>query len=447
MGNRRSDGHRIAANRKGVAAGLATGVLVASMAACGNSGGGSTATGGGGTAAGAGKKLTVWIMEGTNPDSSAYFDKVKKAFKDKTQADLDVQMVPWTAAKDKFTTSIAGNTTPDVAEVGTTWTPEFADAGALADLTAKVKAANLDGDLVAGLKDAGTVDGKLYGMPWYAGIRSFLYNKDIFAKAGITTPPATWAELKDAVAKIKKADPAVTPFFIPGNSEFTATPFIWGAGGETAAKEGDKWVSKIDDAKAVEGIQFVADLALKDGASTPAAATGTEKDALTAYGKGNVGMIVSGSWTPSTLAKQAPDVAKKTGAFVFPGKDGMAPSFTGGSHLAVFEKSPNKDLAFELVKLMTTGDLAKEWGKQSNYFPGQKSLLDEQLKSGDELTKVFAKQFTQGGKTVPVTPLWGKVQAKKVIPTMTQAVLSGKADAKAGAQTAAKDMNDVFAGK
>ena len=190
------------------------------MAACGNSGGGPTATGGGGTAAGAGKKLTVWIMEGTNPDSSAYFDKVKKAFKDKTQADLDVQMVPWTAAKDKFTTSIAGNTTPDVAEVGTTWTPEFADAGALADLTAKVKAANLDGDLVAGLKDAGTVDGKLYGMPWYAGIRSFLYNKDIFAKAGITTPPATWAELKDAVAKIKKADPAVTPFFIPGNSEF-----------------------------------------------------------------------------------------------------------------------------------------------------------------------------------------------------------------------------------
>lgn len=167
-------------------------------------------------------------MEGTNPDSSAYFDKVKKAFKDKTQADLDVQMVPWTAAKDKFTTSIAGNTTPDVAEVGTTWTPEFADAGALADLTAKVKAAKLDGDLVAGLKDAGTVDGKLYGMPWYAGIRSFLYNKDIFAKAGITTPPATWAELKDAVAKIKKADPAVTPFFIPGNSEFTATPFIWG---------------------------------------------------------------------------------------------------------------------------------------------------------------------------------------------------------------------------
>ena len=426
---------------------VVSGVLAASVAACGSSGSGSGATASsGGKVDGAGKKLTVWIMEGTNPDAGAYFDTVKKSFKDATQADLDVQMVPWTAAKDKFTTAIAGNTTPDVAEVGTTWTPEFADAGALANLTDRVKGAGLDGDLVEGLKDAGTVDGKLYGMPWYAGIRSFLYNKDIFTKAGITTPPSTWAELKAAVAKIKAADPAVTPFWIPGNSEFTATPFIWGAGGETAREQGGTWTSAINDAKAVEGIQFIADLVGKDGASTPAAATGTEKDALTAYAKGTVGMVVSGSWTPATLTKQAPDVAKRTGAFVFPGKDGMAKSFTGGSHLAIFEKSPNKDLAFQFLKLMTTGDLAKEWGTASNYFPGTKAALTEQLKSGDELTKVFARQFTQGGKTVPVTPLWGKVQAKKVIPTMMQSILSGKADAKTAADTAAKDMNAVFAG-
>ncbi len=41
----------------------------------------------------------------------------------------------------KFTTAIAGGTTPDVAEVGTTWTAEFGQAGALTDLTADVKAA------------------------------------------------------------------------------------------------------------------------------------------------------------------------------------------------------------------------------------------------------------------------------------------------------------------
>ena len=54
--------------------------LTLTMAACGGSGdsgssGQGGATGGGG-ADGAGKKLSVWIMEGTNPDSTAYFEKV-----------------------------------------------------------------------------------------------------------------------------------------------------------------------------------------------------------------------------------------------------------------------------------------------------------------------------------------------------------------------------------
>lgn len=424
-------------------AGVAAGILVVSLASCGDAGG---SGGSGGSTDGGGKKLTVWIMEGTNPDASAYFETVKSTFKAKTGADLDVQMVPWSGAKDKFTTAIAGGTTPDVAEVGATWTPEFAEAGAIADLGDKVSAAGLDSDLVGSLKEAGTYDGRLYGMPWYAGVRSMLYNKDVFAKAGITTPPKTWAELTTAVEKIKKTQPKVTPFPVPGSSEFTATPFVWGGGGELATQSGGRWKSGLADPKAVEGITFLTDLALEHGSSTPAAATWTEKDALTAYAKGDVGMVVAGSWTPATLAQDAPEVAKKTGAFVMPGKSGMAPSAVGGSHLSVFETAKDKDLAWQFVQLMTTGDLAKKWGEESNYFSGQKSALDAQLASASDVQKVFATQMTQGGRTVPVTPQWGKVQGKKVIPTMMQSVLSGKADAKTAADQAAKDMDAAFAG-
>ena len=85
--------------------------------------------------------------KGTNPDSTAFFDEVGTAFKEKTGADLDVQMVPWASAKEKFATAIAGGTTPDVAEVGNTWTAEFAEAGALVDLTSRVEGDGLNGDL------------------------------------------------------------------------------------------------------------------------------------------------------------------------------------------------------------------------------------------------------------------------------------------------------------
>lgn len=423
-------------------------VLVASVAACGDSGGGgSTASSGGSGASvnGAGKKLTVWIMEGTNPDATSFFDEVKTAFKAQTGADLDIQMVPWAGAMDKFNTSIAGGTTPDVAEVGTTWVPNFASLGVLENLKPSVDAAGLGNDLVSSLVDAATFSDGLYGMPWYAGVRAFIYNKDIFTKAGITTPPKSWDELLAAVAKIKKTQPTVIALPVAGGSSYSYDSFVWGAGGDLATQNGDKWSAAVNQAKAVEGLQFWTDLALKHGSSTAAASTWKETDSLAAFEKGTVGMTVSGSWTIAKIKQDAPAMAAKTGAFVMPGKDGkIAGSFVGGSVLSVFAKSQNKDLAWAFVKLMTTGDYAAKWGTSSNYFPGQKSLLDKQLASADATSKVFVQQMVDGGKSVPVTPAWGDIEAKKTITTMVQSVLTGKASAQQAAEAAAKDMDASF---
>ena len=53
------------------------------------------------------------------------------------------------------------------------------------------------------------VDGKQYGIPFDIGMVGFWYNKDLFAKAGITAPPATWDELLDRRRKLKAA--GITP--------------------------------------------------------------------------------------------------------------------------------------------------------------------------------------------------------------------------------------------
>ena len=189
-----------------------------------------------------GETLSLWIMEGTNPEAEPFFDELSTAFEEETGAELDVQFVPWADAHDKFVKSIAGGTTPDVAEVGTTWTPEFADAGALVDLTDAVSEAGLDDDLVSGLVEAGTVDDALYGMPWYSGVRSVVYRTDVFEKAGIE-PPTTWDELVAAGEELKKAEPDMIPFPIAGDSEYGVYPFIWGNGGDVAVQDGDAWTS------------------------------------------------------------------------------------------------------------------------------------------------------------------------------------------------------------
>lgn len=434
---------RVTNKVRGVAVGLAALSLV--LTGCG---GGSSDSGGISNAnkpvSAKGEKLTVWIMEGTNPDAKPFFSELSAAFKKQTGATLDVQFVPWAEAHDKFVNSIAGGTTPDVAEVGTTWTPEFADAGALTDLSDVVKKAKLDSDLVPGLVQAGTVDGKLYGMPWYAGVRSVIYRTDVFEKAGVK-PPTTWDELVKAGDKIKAENPKMVTFPVAGDSEYGVYPFIWGNQGKIAEESGDTWKSDISSSQAQQGISFYTDLATKHGFSTPAATTWDEADLSDAFSRGDVAMMIAGSWTPGALLEANPDLKGKIGAFPIPGPDGgVAPSFLGGSHLSVFETAKNKDLAWALVRMMSTGAFAQKWGEQSGFFPGTKSLLAKVEKADDPVVAPFATQMVEGGASLPVTPLYGQVQGKKTVSAMLQSILSGKASVADASDKAATEMDDIF---
>jgi N,N'-diacetylchitobiose transport system substrate-binding protein len=428
----RSQSRRLAGIALAAAAALA-------VAGCGDDGGDGTAQSGG-------ESLTVWIMEGTNPDAGPFFDQLKADFKKETNADLNIQFVPWSAAHDKFVAAVGGGETPDVAEVGTTWTPEFGEAGVLTDLTDRVKGSAVADDLVDSLKTAAEVDGKLYGMPWYAGVRSVLYRTDVFDELGLK-PPTTWDEWLAVAQAIKTAKPDLVALPVAGDNEYGVYPFVWGAGGEIAAEDGGKWTSKIDSTEARRGIQFYTDLATKHGLSSPAAATWKETDLRDNFVQGKVAMMISGSWTPKAIVEQAPELDGKIGAFPIPGeKGGISPSFVGGSHLAVFEKTQKADLSWKLVEMMTSGKFASEWATQSSFFPGLKSLLDEVTSKQDPLVAPFAKQMKDAGETVPVTPAYGKVQAKKTVPAMLQAILSGNKTVEQATADAAQEMTAELQG-
>lgn len=413
-------------------------LLAATTAACAGLGGSGDGEGDG--------SLSVWIMQGTNPDAEGFFDDVSTAFEAETGATLEVEFVEWGDAHDRFVTSIAGGTTPDVAETGTTWTPEFADAGALAPLDEYVDGAGIGDDLVEGLVEAGTYDGQLYGMPWYAGVRSLVYNTEMFEQAGVE-PPTTWAELEEAAAGLKEEYPDKIAVAVPGDAEFTVYPWVWGAGGEVATLEGDTWTSGLDSPESQEGIEFWTGLATEGGYSSEGATTWRETDVLDAFAAGDVGMAVMGSWTPGAIVDANPDMEGKFAAVPIPGKDGgIAPSVLGGSHLSMFETAEDKDLAFAFIEMMTTGEFAQQWGEQSGYFPGQVSLLDETLASTDPLVAPFAQQFVEGGASVPVAPTYGAVQAKLTTSTMMQSILSGDADVAEASKAAAEEMTSVLNG-
>jgi len=73
-------------------------------------------------------------------------------------------------------------------------------SGKLADLTQYVSGwIGTLGKAAAGWQ----VNGKQYGVPYDQHVVGFWYRKDLFAKAGITTPPTTIPELESDNAKLK----------------------------------------------------------------------------------------------------------------------------------------------------------------------------------------------------------------------------------------------------
>src|ERR1044072_929632 len=114
------------------------------------------------------------------PDLRAFFTSATADFEAAHPGDrVQVQFVPWASAHDQFVTAIGGGQVPDVAELGSTWTPAFGDIGALepADLPADA--------YVQSLVDGATIDRTAYGVPWYAGARALIYRTDVLAPPGL----------------------------------------------------------------------------------------------------------------------------------------------------------------------------------------------------------------------------------------------------------------------
>src|SRR5699024_12562723 len=125
--------------------------------------------------------------------------------------------------------------------------------------------------LVEGLAEAGTLEGEMYGMPWYAGVRSILGNREMLEAAGVAEQPQSWDDLLAMITALKEHDPEWIPFPVARGSLFAAMPFVWGAGGEIATESGGTWTAEINSPESVEGLTWYTDLALEHGVSTAAA--------------------------------------------------------------------------------------------------------------------------------------------------------------------------------
>jgi multiple sugar transport system substrate-binding protein len=125
-----------------------------------------------------------------------------------------VQQIPWSAAHEKLLTAFVGGSLPDVLQVGNTWIPELAALDAVLPVDDLVAAAR--DDFFAGILDTNVVDGRTWGVPWYADTRLLFYREDLARAAGVTEPPATWDAWIAALERIqRRGGPEHSAILIP----------------------------------------------------------------------------------------------------------------------------------------------------------------------------------------------------------------------------------------
>jgi len=97
-----------------------------------------------------------------------------------------------------------------------------------------------------------TVNGDLYGLPYYQSVWIPIYNKEIFAKAGISEFPSTWEDLKAACLEIKKRGlveyPITFSFGQTWVDKFQITSMVFSLGGSMFNADHDPVFDKPDSA-------------------------------------------------------------------------------------------------------------------------------------------------------------------------------------------------------
>jgi N,N'-diacetylchitobiose transport system substrate-binding protein len=113
----------------------------------------------------------------------------------------------------------------------------------------------------------------------------------------------------------------------------------------------------------------------------------------------------------------------KIGTFALPGKTAgtTAPAFLGGSNLAVAAKSKNPELAYDLLKIMTSDGYQKKFA-ELGLLPAKKSLLSSV--GGGDAGKAQATA-AENTRFVPASENWAGVEASTVMPDMLVGIAKG----------------------
>lgn len=333
-------------------------VMAGVLAGCGSDGG----SGGGGAT------LTAYVY---GDDAVKVQQAAVKEFNKTSDVKVKLVSVPGTDYVNKLRSAMGSPSAPDIFfNWGGGSIKPYVDANQLVDLTSTFKSdATLKDGFLPSIVTAGSLDGKVYGVPM-RGMQPVMlfFNKTLFAENDVTVPK-TWEELQQAIKTFKGK--GITPFALGGSDKWPELMWleylldrIGGPDVFRKIQSGDS--SAWGDPAVLKTAQTVKQL-VDDGAfgKNFNSVDYGNGGAPTLLNKGKAAMHLMGSWEYSTQLGKAPEFAEKDlGWTNFPtvaGGVGDPADVVGNptNYWSVNARTKHKDAAIAFLKTMASKSYAQ----------------------------------------------------------------------------------------
>lgn len=326
----------------------------------------------GGSGSGDGSTVTMWMYPviADEAASTTFWADVEKTFEaEHPDLDLKIELQPWDGRQEKVSTALASGTGFDIVLLGPDQIPQFVEQGSLLPVDEMV--ADSADAFLPGARDALSVDGKLYGAPIYHTVVTPVYNKAVFASAGITEAPATWDDLLDAAAPL--AAKGIPLLDYPGDPEETLNlsfyQLLWQAGGQVFSDDGTSVA--FDGPEGKEALQFLVDLK-EAGGLTPGAPTAKNVVDGRPFATGRSAFLLTADLTTT---RQFADGLGADAVEPLPpltGKEQVTFGLPGA--LAVSHSTESQDAVAEVLTFVSGAETAGKLATASGFFPARSDV-------------------------------------------------------------------------
>ena len=356
----------------------------------------------------------VLVCENSVGWKRTLIEEAAPAFEKATGIKIEFTMLPVDAWRARLKAELsAGSTGIDLAMLSVQmagWmSPHVLDHNeVVARITARDPSFAWD-DFLGGSKLAGTYDGKMVGIPYRLTAGIVHYQKELLQKAGFDQAPGTFADFEKAALAVN-APPTRYGFGLMGKQgagTFTnSIPWMFSAGGKLLDfKTGEVF---INDKAAATGLQFYADLMLKNKVVPPEATTWEFDEIIAGAQKDRYAMTVTFS-SYGTLFND-PKLSQTGGRWAWatmPGHTAKAQGRTivDGQFMAISRYSKNIDWAIEFMRMACSKEAMLRSMESGNAPPRASSLRDPAMVAKLGWPAVAAEAIENGIPT-PSNPAW-----------------------------------------